>query len=264
MNPQLFLYEQLQLLSMKDDSGLVHSYDAVNQGVYASGGAVLMDLLMLGCITIGVNNLCTALPNRPTPTDEVLAKALSRIEKAKKPKDAKYWVLIFSTYDTPYRKAVKHLIAKEVVGLEKKKTWVFFTKTRYPLHNTALKQSLIKKLETAIEPESSPDIETLTLLGLVKSAKLLPYIFPEHFRDNPNELTAKVEEALKKKPQDNFVEGALEDDRKRQEMFEALEMSLDALAIALDVIGDAVDSSIGDAGGDGGDGGGDGGGGGSD
>jgi hypothetical protein len=261
MEPHLYLYEQLQLLSMKDDTGLVYSYDAINQGIYTSGGAVLMDLLMQGGIAISDKNHCFSLPNRPSLNDEVLEKALSRIEKAKKTKDAKYWVQIFATYDTPYRKAIKHLIAKDVVRLDKQKTWGFFSKTRYPLQNVALKQGIITNLEAALDPISPSDRETLILLGLVKSAKLLPHVFPRHFRENPTELIAKVETALKKKPQDNFVEGALEDDQKRQEMFEAIEMSLNTLAFALDSVLDAVDSSIGDAGGDGGDGGGDGGGG---
>jgi hypothetical protein len=260
MKDTLYLYEQLQLLSMRDEDGKPHDYNLTQRVGYALAGGALMDLLLGGYIGLDEKKNC--IPKQHTAPNVTLNSFLQRIAKAKKPKDAKYWVQILYTYNTTSGRLLQSLIDRGIVRKELRKQWKIFTVKRFPVTDIAAKQAIINRLENLLGTEEPPEYETLVLLSLVKSARLIQYVFPERFRNNPTALDNDVRAALKKQPHGTFTDEAIEDAERRQEIMEAMEVSLDMLMVAVDVISDAV-GSFGDAGGDGGsDGGGDGGGGG--
>lgn len=269
MNTHLFLYEQLQLLSMRDEDGTLQNRNLVQRVIYALAGAVLMDLISGGFVVLDKEKKCIAKQSKVLE-DEALNAVLQRIARAKKPKMAKYWVWNIFAYSTSPEKLLKSLIAKGIVRQELRKEWIIFTMKRFPIKDIAAKQAIIGRLEQLIastEPQQPmQEYGTLVLLSLVKSARLLPYVFPERFAKNPDGLEADVEAALKKTPTyRNFTDEAIEDAYRRQEVFENLGMALESLAFTVDAVSDAVDSSADAGGGDGGsDGGGGDGGGGSD
>lgn len=268
MKSRLYLYEQIHLLSMKDDDGQPHTYNHLNLYTYVVAGAILMDLFVNGYLLVDKKQMCIPLDAKGTPEDSVLASVWQRIRKAKKPKTAKYWVMILATYEAPTRKALMRLVEKGIVEKVVTKFLFVFRKTRYPLRNHAAKHDIVRRLEDALAPETSADTQTIMLLGLIKSAKLLSNIFHEQFRRDPAALNAAIEAALQKKPLSNIVDEALDEDTRREHFADTLDISFDIFSMTsemIDVLSDAVDSSIGDAGGgDGGDGGGGDGGGGSD
>jgi hypothetical protein len=255
MQDSLYLYEQLQLLSMRNEDGKPHNYNLIQRMGYALAGGALMDLLLGGYIGLDEKKNC--IPKQQTAPNVTLNACLQRIAKAKKPKDAKYWVQILYAYNTSSGQLLQSLIDKGIVRKELRKKWKFFTVKRFPIADIAVKQEVINRLENVLGTDEPPEYATLVLLSLAKSARLIPYVFPERFHHNPTALDNDVQAALKKQPHGNFTDEAIEDAERRQQMLEAMEVSLDALLIAVDVISDAVDSSA-DAGGDGG--GGDGGG----
>ncbi len=263
MSPHLALYEQLKLLSMKDDTGLQLGYDMMNPAAFAVAGAVLMDLLVGNWIRYNSEKKCVVNNDKEKPNDAVLKAALERIAKQKKPQEAKNLILLLSVYEHPERKAITSLIAKDVVRLTK--TGGFFSRKRYPLQNTALKEQIIDSLRQVLRKDvQTAPLQTLLLLRLANSAKILPYIFHAEYKNNTELLKTDIQQALSKISIDDGVDAALQEQERREEMFHALEYSLDTLTVALDAVADAVDASSGDSGGDGGggDGGGDGGGGG--
>ena len=256
METTLYLYEQLQLLSMRDEDGKPHNYNLSQRVGYALAGAALMDLILGAYVAFDNGKNCVVQPQ--SCPDAVLGAVQRRIAKPKKPKDAKYWVQILYAYHTSSARLLGGLVTKGVIRLELRKKWKIFTLKRYPLIDFAAKQAVVSRLEKVIVSTEPPEYAALILLSLVKSARLLPYIFPERHKNDPTGLENDVQVALKKQPYGNFTEEAIKDAERREEMLESLEVALDTLTIAMDAIADAVDASA-DAGGDGGDGGGDGG-----
>ena len=254
METTLYLYEQLQLLSMRDEDGKPHNYNLSQRVGYALAGAALMDLVTGGYVAFDHNKNCVVQPQ--SCPDAVLGAVQRRIAKPKKPKDAKYWVQVLYAYHTSSARLLGGLVAKGVIRLELRKKWKIFTLKRYPLIDFAAKQAIISRLEKVIVSAEPPEYAVLILLSLVKSARLLPYIFPDWHKNNPTGLEEDVQTALKKQPYGNFTQEAIEDAERRAEMLESLEAALDTLTIAMDAIADAVDASADAGGGDGGDGGG--------
>lgn len=249
METTLYLYEQLQLLSMRDEDGKPHNYNLSQRVGYALAGAALMDLILGAYVAFDHDKNCVVQPQ--SCPDAVLGAVQRRIAKPKKPKDAKYWVQILYAYHTSSARLLGGLIAKGVIRLELRKKWKIFTLKRYPLIDFAAKQAVVSRLEKVIVSTEPPEYAALILLSLVKSARLLPYVFPERNNSDPTGLENDVQAALKKQPYGNFTEEAIQDAERREEMLESLEVALDTLTIAMDAIADAVDASA-DAGGDGG------------
>ncbi|MCU0426254.1 MAG: GPP34 family phosphoprotein [Candidatus Kapabacteria bacterium] len=248
MTSPLALYEQVQLLSMKDDTGLVHNFDVLNATAYAVAGAVIMDLSLGGWLRFDNEGYCQIVPDKKAPDDAVLRAVLQRIAKSETLYAAKDWIPFIQLREHPERAAITSLIAKGVVRLERK--WGFFSKKRYPLKNVTLKKELLSSLTDALKSHSQPAFRTIVLLGLVYSARLSPYIFPAQFRSNPDALYAAIKATLKKKPVDNGVEGALmqrpEDDTDDTIYVETVD-SFDAFYWSVDSLYDAVSESISDA-----------------
>lgn len=262
---QLFLYEKVKLLSMKDDTGLQLGYDMMNPAAYSIVGAVQMDLLLGGWIRFDADKKCIVNHEKEPPTDAVLQAALARIKKKKKPQKAKDIVLMLAVYEHPERAAIKNLIDKGMVRLEK--TGGFFSRKRYPLDNIKRKAEIISSLRNVLRSEEkAAPLETLILFRLTHSAKILPYLFKVEYDHDLDALQRDIQKALAKVVIDDGVDAALQEQERREEMFDALSTTLDVLTISIDAITDAVDSTTDASGGDGGDGdgGGDGGGGGGD
>ena len=109
---------------MRDEDGKPHNVNLSQRLGYALAGALLMDLLLGGFIVLDKHKHCIVLQH--TAPDALLNAALQRITKAKKPKDAKYWVQIMYAYCTSSARMLDSLIAKGVIRRELRKQWKFF------------------------------------------------------------------------------------------------------------------------------------------
>jgi hypothetical protein len=263
----LRLYEQVYLLSVQNHNGKPHDYSTLMRQQYAMAGAALMELMTNGHIRFDESQRCIPARETTPPDDLVLSAALERIRKAKKPHDAKYWVQMIHAYFLPYGKALRNLVEKGVIRLDRETKWKIFPIKRYSVERPEIKDDIVQRLEEAIRttphnaktPNATNDDERtrdIILLGLVRSAGLIPYVFPARAATDKEALESDVETALRRKPTFNAADEALEEAEKRKERaLEAIEISLeviDNLTFALDAIADAVDASADAGGGDGG------------
>ena len=256
----LALYEQIYLLSVQNHNGKPHDYTTLLRQHYAIAGASIMEMVSSGFLRLDEDQRCLPASDAP-PQDATLAAAFERIRKSKKPHNAKYWVQMIHAHVAPHGKALRNLVEKGVIRLDRGTKWKIFPVKRYRVERPDVKDAIVHRLEALLQTETTT-AETnhderardTILLGLVRSAELTRYVFPGRYAADAAKLDHDIAEVLRRKPVPNPTDEALEEEEEKERAMEALEMSLDALetlAYALDAVADAVDASA-DAGGDGG------------
>ncbi|RLD10182.1 hypothetical protein DRI50_11360, partial [candidate division KSB1 bacterium] len=105
LNRQLFLYEEIMLLSLRDREGTIEPMVSYREAI---GGAILAELLLEQYIELDQSKRSKPVQciKNGLTGDELLNECLEKISSAKRRKSAQEWVMRFSNI-----KNLKHRIA---------------------------------------------------------------------------------------------------------------------------------------------------------
>lgn len=171
--PDLYLHEQVLLLALRDDRGTVES----RAGMYslALGGAILSELLLAGCVTVGEDKKKLVDVVQSRRLDEpLLDDCLKLVGKAKRRRSAAGWVSGFAHVKRLRHRVAQQLCRKGILKDSEEKLLLLFTRKVYPTVDPAPERRLTEALRRAIFQDSkSLNPRTAILVALAYSTGLL-------------------------------------------------------------------------------------------
>lgn len=169
---KLTLYEEILLLALDDRKGTA----SLESGhVYAMGGAVLAELVLLGALRIATDKkkLVEAVPGVPVD-DPLLAECLALVVAAKRRRRAADWVLKFARRKDLKNGVARGLVAKGVLAAERDKVLGIFPRTIFPERDSGPERALIERLERVVLTDTDQvDERTLLIITIAQATGLL-------------------------------------------------------------------------------------------
>ena len=173
----LFLYEEIMLLALKDEEGTIASGTMYN---YAVGGAIIAELLLSQSIAVyqSKKKKLVSVINPELLNDSLIDEWLMKISSAKRRKTLQDWVSrVANTKDLKHRIALQ-LCQRGILKMDEKTILLLFTQRIYPEINPEPEREIINRLHNTIFTDTDDiDARTIVLLSLAKSANILPVIF---------------------------------------------------------------------------------------
>lgn len=172
---QLYFYEEILLLALKDETGLT-SVDFLELSI---AGAIMADLLMTQRIVIGKTKkkLVTVIDEK-TLNDPVIDTCFDMIKAHKKELSMDDWVSKLSEISELFHKAANQLCERGILKADKDKILLFFSRRIYPEVNPIPEKRLINHLQLAIFSESRDvDPRIVVLIALAQGLDLLKVTF---------------------------------------------------------------------------------------
>ncbi|MFO8174936.1 MAG: GPP34 family phosphoprotein [Longimicrobiales bacterium] len=178
-NRELFLYEELMLLALKDRKGTMVDSTMYK---YAFGGAVLAELLMSGRIrmeTTGKKGKKQIVrPVDPTPIgDPLLDECLETVSEREKPRTPGAWVeRMANTKDLKHRVA-SQLSRKGILRAKEDKVLGIFSRKVYPELDPDPEREITARIESAIlQKGGAVTPKTAVLVALAHHTGLLKMV----------------------------------------------------------------------------------------
>jgi hypothetical protein len=168
---QLFLYEEIMLLALRDDTGTLLA-DYIE---YSVAGAVAAELLLLDKIKVNDDKHKTIqVLNNHKLGDPIIDECLDLLDKPSKTLRLQDVVSKFANLKELRHKVARQLCRRGIVKEDEQKILFIFTKKTYPEINPQPERDIINKMEAVMFHQNN-DIEprTLVLIALADSAKLL-------------------------------------------------------------------------------------------
>jgi len=173
----LFLYEEIMLLALKDEEGTIASGTMYN---YAVGGAIMAELLLSQSIAVDQSKRrkLVSVVSPQLLSDSLIDEWLMKMSSAKRRKTLQDWVSrIANTKDLKHRIALQ-LCQRGILKMDEKTILLLFTQRIYPEINPEPEREIINRLHSTIFTDTDDiDARTIVLLSLAKSANILPIIF---------------------------------------------------------------------------------------
>jgi len=173
----LFLHEEIMLLSLRDEEGTIASGTMYN---YAVGGAIIAELLLSQRISVEQTKKkkLVSVINPELLNDSLIDEWLMKMVSSKKQKTLQDWVSrIACTRELNHRIATQ-LCKQGILRMDEEKILLLFTRRIYPEVNPEPEQIIIDRLKNIIFTDTDDvDARTIVLLSLAKSANILPFIF---------------------------------------------------------------------------------------
>jgi len=173
----LFLYEEIMLLALKDEEGTIASGTMYN---YAVGGAIIAELLLNQSIAVDQSKKkkLVSVINPELLNDSLIDEWLMKMSSAKRRKTLQDWVSrVANTKDLKHRIALQ-LCQRGILKMDEKTILLLFTQRIYPEINPEPEREIINRLHNTIFTDTDDiDARTVVLLSLAKSANILPVIF---------------------------------------------------------------------------------------
>ena len=173
----LFLYEEIMLLALKDEEGTIASGTMYN---YAVGGAIIAELLLNQSIAVDQSKKkkLVSVINSELLNDSLIDEWLMKMSSAKRRKTLQDWVSrVANTKDLKHRIALQ-LCQRGILKMDEKTILLLFTQRIYPEINPEPEREIINRLHNTIFTDTDDiDARTIVLLSLAKSANILPVIF---------------------------------------------------------------------------------------
>jgi len=185
MTGQLYLHEEIMLLTLRDRKGTVASGTNYR---YAIGGAALAELLMRDRAVVDREKKKKFLRLvDSTPFGEpVLDECLQKLTSAKKRAQLQAWVSRFANVKKLKHRVAKQLCRRGVLRADEDKVLLLFSRKIYPEINATPEREIMDRLHRAIFTDTEDvDPRTAVLLSLAKSADVLKVNF------NKKELKAR-------------------------------------------------------------------------
>ena len=172
----LFLHEELMLLSLKDAGGTVV---AGTHYTFAIGGAVLAELLMSGRIDTkaGKKKDKVQLLDTKPYGDPILDEVLEKLAVAKRPRSMQDWVTVVANTKELKHRVAKQLCRRGILRTDEDKVLWIFTRKIYPELDPGPERELIARLESVIFEGADPDPRTAVLIALAHHSRVLLAVF---------------------------------------------------------------------------------------
>ncbi len=167
----LFLYEEIMLLALRDDKGTVSSHYAE----YAIAGAVLAEVLLESRIAIdNSSKKLIELKDKTRIGDPIIDEAVALLAKSRKPVPLQTWLDQIANIKELRHKVAKQLCERGILSAEESKVLLLFTRRVYPEINPEPEKKILQRLRNAIFGSSDEiDPRTMVLISLAHSARLL-------------------------------------------------------------------------------------------
>ena len=173
----LFLYEEIMLLALKDEEGTIASGTMYN---YAVGGAIMAELLLSQSIAVDQSKRrkLVSVVSPQLLSDSLIDEWLMKMSSAKRRKALQDWVSrISNTKDLKHRIALQ-LCQRGILKMDEKTILLLFTQRIYPEINPEPEREIINRLHSTIFTDTDDiDARTIVLLSLAKNANILHVIF---------------------------------------------------------------------------------------
>ena len=193
---QFNLFEKFILLALDQKKGkfLIDTL-SLNYGI---AGAILLELSELNKISI--QNKRIIVTDKKLTKISIVDACIKLINSAKKNRKAKYWIYKIGNKSSGFKKKIlRDLYDKKIIKISKKSyLWGLFSSYKYPVINSKPTSEIKSKLKKIVLEGENPDIESLLLLSLMNSCKLIRILFinkKEHkaAKKRIKELTKNIE-----------------------------------------------------------------------
>ena len=186
----LTLSEELFLLSIDDDKGLVTAYvsDSLRYGL---AGALLAELALQNKIALRDKRLEQV--DQTNTGDLLFDEVLGHISQGKHLRKATYWVNAIASKKLVKQIAV-HLAQKNILRIEEKRYLWIIPYEAYPQVDASAKYWVKQRLRNVVLANEEPDSQTVVLFSLLKTCHLLDLVFT---RDELKAARKKVDILVK-------------------------------------------------------------------
>jgi hypothetical protein len=186
----LNLAEELFLISINDEKGVVHSSASPNLR-YGLAGAVLADLTLLAKLGLDKTRHVVVLDGTLTG-DELLDEALVRILSSDRARRPSYWVSELSQHVKQFQSRLASGLA--TMGILRKEglrfMWII-PYAIYPQQDASAKYWIKHRLREAVLANVTPDQRTVVLLSLLRACSMLDLVFT---KDERKAVRHKIEQ----------------------------------------------------------------------
>ena len=169
----LTLYEEVMLLSLKDEKGTIESGAWYHQAV---AGAILAELLLTRRIRVESERKkrFAKVVSRKSLNDPLLDECLKRIATSQKRQQLTTWLQRFANIKQLKHRVARQLCRKGVLREEEDKVMLIFRRRIYPEVDPGPERDLIEKLQRAVLTDSRDvDARTGVLVALANHTNLL-------------------------------------------------------------------------------------------
>ncbi len=169
----LFFYEEIMLLALRDKEGTIASGAMYS---FALSGAIMAELLLQNRIKIDEtrrNNIIELVDQTPLG-DPLLDECLQKITAARRRASMATWVSRFSGIKKLKHRVALHLCRRGILRAGEDQIMFIFTRKIYPELNPLPERAIKERIENAIFSDSNDiDPRTVVLISLANSAHLL-------------------------------------------------------------------------------------------
>ena len=174
-NGQLYLYEEVMLLALRDEQGTIAT-GFVEQSV---AGAILAELLLEGRVSIDDSKKqWVSLVNDQATGDPVIDECLEKMAASKKRATLKNWVHKLASIKDLKHKVALQLCERRILRADEDKILLLFNRRIYPEVNSVPERKIIERMRKAIFSDGrNLDARTVVLVSLANGSDILSQTF---------------------------------------------------------------------------------------
>ncbi|OZM69995.1 GPP34 family phosphoprotein [Amycolatopsis antarctica] len=170
MRRDLLIVEDLMLLLLDDKSGALKGAGTIH---YSLGGAVLMELALLGRVEVDRKQSVHAVPGDPLG-DPLLDSAAA--QAAKRPRYVQTSLMEIGA--NLHAQVLDRLVERGFIRRERSKMLGFIPSTKMPAQNPAYEAELLERMRAVFEDGVKPDARTGVLAAMLAASGTLPEFHP--------------------------------------------------------------------------------------
>jgi golgi phosphoprotein 3 len=175
-SPPLFLYEEVMLLALKNESGRL----ATQYSELALAGAMLAELVLAGRVSLEAKRrswLVQVADPRPLG-DPLIAECQERLAAAPRRASLQAWVERLARLKHLRHRVAQRLCERGILRAEENRVLVVFRRKDYPEVDPAPERRILERLRAAIfSDEAKVEARTAALVSLAHAADLLKPAF---------------------------------------------------------------------------------------
>ena len=172
---QLFLYEEIMLLALRDEQGTI----ATGFAEQVVAGAILAELLLEGRISVeSSKKQRVSLINDQASGDPVIDECLEKMAAAKKPVTLQNWVHKLASIKDLKHKVAQQLCDRRILRADEDKILFLFNRRIYPEINPTPERKIIERMRKAIFSDRRElEARTVVLISLASGSDILRHTF---------------------------------------------------------------------------------------
>jgi hypothetical protein len=173
----LTLYEEIMLLSIRDEKGTMEHGTNWNLGV---GGAVVAELMLSGHVAAVdmKKKVYLEVANHRPPKDKLLAECLERVRTSRRRETIPTWVTRFSNTKHLKKRVAGGLCRKRILKEDEDKVLLLFKRKIYPEVDPVPERELRERMRKALFGlKREVDPRTSIMIALAHSCRILPQLF---------------------------------------------------------------------------------------